>query len=314
MWNLKILNFQLTNFASPMDEDKTNRLYQIFMEVDDFCKGYETYLKQHSLPTDARRRPGPQAKLSLSEIMTLVIFYHQSGFRCFQYYYEDLVLGELKTYFPQALSYNRFVERLPHIGLALYLFSQWCCLKAQRTGIYFADSKKLPVCDNKRIHSNRVFKEMAGRGKSSTGWFYGLKLHLLVNQLGEIVHFVITPANFSDNNKLVLDQLLEGLKGKCFGDKGYLTKFFDDFLQKGIQLITRIRKNMKNALTQLEDKYWVRKRAVIESINDLLMTVFDIDHSRHRSPWNAIIHTIAGICAYSYYPEKPSAFIPFLIN
>jgi hypothetical protein len=223
-------------------------------------------------------------------------------------------LGELRSFFPRALSYQRFVELIPRVAVPLYLFCQWCCWRAQKTGIYFADSKKLPVCDNRRIHSNRVFKGLAGRGKSSTGWFYGLKLHLVVNNLGQIVHFMFTAANVSDNAKGVLDKLLDGLKGKCFADKGYLTKFFDTFLQQGIQLVTRIRKNMKNALMQLSDKYWLRKRAVIESINDLLMSVFDIDHTRHRSPWNAIVHAIAGLCAYDYYQHKPSVFIPFELN
>lgn len=297
-----------------LDESKTNRLYQIFIEVDDFCKVYESHISERGLMPCGKRRRGPKPSLSLSEIMTLAIFYHQSGFRCFQYYYEDMVLGELKAFFPSAVSYNRFVELLPSIALPLYFFGQWCCCKAKKTGVYFVDSKKLPVCDNKRIHSNRVFKEVAGRGKSSTGWFYGLKLHLTINHLGEIAQFVFSAANVSDNDKKVLDKLLHGLNGKCFGDKGYLTKFFEHFFQNGIQLVTRIRKNMKNSLVQLADKFWLRKRAIIESVNDLLMTVFDIDHTRHRSPWNAVIHAIAGICAYHFYPEKPSVFIPFLLN
>lgn len=297
-----------------LDESKTNLLYQIYIEVDDFCKSYESYAFERGLAPYIHNRPGPPPTLSLSEVMTLTIFYHQSGFRCFQYYYQTLVLGELKSFFPRTVSYNRFVELLPGIARPLYFFGQWCCCKAKKTTIYFADSKKLPVCDNKRIHSNQVFKGVAGRGKSSTGWFYGLKLHMIINHLGEIVQFVFTSANVSDNHKRVLDRLLDDLHGKCFADKGYLTKFFDHFFTKGIQLITRLRKNMKNALVQLEDKYWIRKRAVIESVNDILMTVFDIDHTRHRSPWNAVIHAIAGVCAYHFYPEKPSAFIPFLIN
>jgi hypothetical protein len=249
-----------------------------------------------------------------SEIMTLLIFYHHSGYKNFQYYYEGCVLNELKSFFPGAVSYHRFIELIPRAGLPLYFFCQSECCRAERTGIYFADSKKLPVCDNRRIHSNRVFEGVAKRGKSSTGWFFGLKLHLVVNNLGQIVRFRFTAANVSDNNKDVLDKLLKDLVGKCFADKGYISKFFENYFQQGIQLVTRIRKNMKNALVQLSDKYWLLKRGVIESINDLLMTVFDIDHTRHRSPWNAIVHAIGGLCAYSYYPNKPSVFIPFEIG
>jgi Transposase DDE domain len=297
-----------------LDESKINRLFQIFIEVDDFCKAYDSYLLEHGLLNGGKKRPGPRRSLSLSEIMTLAIFYHQSGFRCFQYYYETLVLGELKSFFPSAVSYSRFIELLPSVASRLLLFGQWCGCKAEKTGIYFADSKKLPVCENSRMKSNRVFKGVAGYGKSSTGWFYGLKLHLIINHLGEIVQFALTTANVSDNNKKVLDCLLHDLKGKCFADKGYLTKFFEHFYQKGIQLVTRIRKNMKNGLFQLADKFWLKKRAIIESVNDLLMTVFDIDHSRHRNPWNAVIHAIAGVCAYHFYPQKPAVFIPFLIQ
>jgi hypothetical protein len=295
-----------------LDESKKNLLIQIFVEVDDFMLAYESYLRSKTLPgSDYHRRPGPSPSLSGSEIMTLLIFYHQSGYRCFQYYYENCVMSELRTFFPRVVSYHRFIELIPRMAVELYLFCQLNCLQAQRTGIYFADSKKLPVCDNRRINSNRVFKDVAQRGKSSTGWFYGLKLHLIVNNLGQIVNFVFTAANITDNTKGVLDKLFDGLTGKCFADKGYLTQFFENYLEKGIQIVTKIRKNMKNGLMSLSNKYWLRKRALIESINDLLMTVFDIDHTRHRSPWNAIIHAIGGLCAYHYYPNKPSAFIPF---
>jgi hypothetical protein len=291
-----------------LDKYKETRLYEVFMDVDDFTKTFESFERKNLL-LPGPERPGPKRSMSKSEILCILIFYHYSGYKCFQYYYESLILNDLHSFFPHAVSYTRFVASIGTVGKHLYLFALLRCALSEQGGIYFADSKKLPVCDNRRIPSNRVFKDVAGRGKSSTGWFYGLKAHLLINNVGQIVHFLITPANFSDNNKAVLDRLLADVTGKCFADKGYLTKFFEHFLQKGIQIITKIRKNMKNSLIQLNDKYWVRKRAVIESVNDLLMTVFDIDHTRHRSPWNAIIHAIAGITAYSYYPQKPSVFI-----
>ena len=291
-----------------LDKTKENILYQLFMDIDDFMQALEAY--QAKVNGGKRRnRPGSKASMSQSELMTILVFYHYSGYKCFQYYYEEMVLKDLESEFPKAISYSYFVSQIGKLAQPLFLFAQWRAQQAQRTGIYFADSKKLPVCDNRRIHSNRVFEGVAGRGKSSTGWFYGLKTHLIVNNLGEIVHFVITPANFTDNNFKVLDFLLDDLQGKCFADKGYLTKFFEHFLDKGIHLITKIRKNMKNVLMNIADKLWLRKRAMIESINDLLMTVFDIDHSRHRSPWNAIVHAIAGLIAYSYYPHKPTVFI-----
>jgi hypothetical protein len=292
-----------------MDKDKENLLYQIFFEVDNFVKEYDTYEQGKNTGTPQRRLPGPIPSLSMSEKMTILIFYHQSGYRCFQYYYEQLVLVQLRSFFPKIVSYQRFVSMIGQCSQLLFLYAHYKCSLSRQTGIYFADSKKLPVCDNIRIPSNKVFLGVAGRGKSSTGWFYGLKLHLIINNLGEINNFVITSANFADNDKKVLDVLLKGAKGKCFADKGYLTKFFEHFYDQGIQLIAKIRKNMKNAIMKFTDKCWSRKRAVIESVNDLLMSVFDIDHTRHRNPWNAVTHVIAGVAAYSFYPEKPSVFI-----
>jgi hypothetical protein len=291
-----------------LDEDKETLLYQIFIDVDDFSKALDSFETSHELGCRSTR-PGPRRSMSESEVLSILIFYHSSGFKCFQYYYESLILNDLRSFFPHAVSYTRFVAIMGQVAKPLYLFAQLRCAMSQRGGIYFADSKKLPACDNRRIPSNKVFKDVAGRGKSSTGWFYGLKAHLLVNNVGQIVQFLITPANFADNNKAVLDKLLADIQGKCFADKGYLTKFFEHFLQKGVQIITKVRKNMKNPIMQTTDKLWLRKRAVIESINDILMSVFDIDHTRHRSPWNAIINAIAGITAYSYYPQKPSVFI-----
>lgn len=174
--------------------------------------------------------------MSHSEIMTILVYYHYSGYKCFQYYYEQMVLkGELRSYFPKALSYSAFIEQIPHQLLYVYLLLKVCTAESRRTGNYFADSKKLPVCDNRRIYSHRVFAGLAGRGKSSTGWFYGLKLHLLINQYGEIVNFHLTLGNVADNNAEVLRRLLSGCRGKCYADKGYLTRLFEAFYQQGIQ-------------------------------------------------------------------------------
>ncbi len=292
-----------------LDEFKENMLYQIFLDADDFFQEWDNYLQQRGLQ-DKPVRYVPRPRLTISEMVTILIFYHYSGYKCFQYYYEDMVQKELSSYFPGLVTYHRFIELLASCFWPAYLFAQYSSLRSKHTGLYFIDSKKLPVCDNRRIHSNRVFKDVAQRGKTSTGWFYGLKLHLVINNLGEIIHFVVTPANVSDNTRKVLDILFKDLKGKCFGDKGYLTRFFDHFYKKGLHLVTKIRKNMKNKVMDISDKLLFRKRAVIESVNDILMTVFDIDHTRHRSPKNALIHLFAGLAAYAYYPEKPAVFIP----
>jgi len=134
-------------------------------------------------------------------------------------------------------------------------------------------------------------------------------LHLLINEYGEIINFIITPGNIADNNDHALRTLLAGCQGKCYADKGYLTKIFEELYEQGLYLITKIRKNMKNKLMLFSDKIKLKKRGLIESVNDLLMTVFDIDHTRHRSPVNAIAHAFSGLIAYCFYEQKPSAFI-----
>jgi len=241
-----------------------------------------------------------QPVLSDSELLTILVFYQFSGYKCFQYYYQLCVGIRLKSYFPRLISYARFVALIPRLLPGLYVFLKWRTLLSQRTGWYVIDSKPLPVCHNRRIHSNSVFQEQAKRGKSSLGWFYGLKAHLVINQQGELINFVFTPGNVADNNQGVLRYLFEGLKGKCFGDRGYMTALFEEFYQQGLQLITKLRANMKNKLLLLEDKLKLRKRAIVESVNDILTSVFELQHTRHRSAVNAITHMLAALTAYCF--------------
>ncbi len=289
---------------SQISEEK---LIEIFIAVDDFTNLFHQWLAARCLQPP--RQPTRQTQLSESEMLTILVYYHHSGYKNFQYYYQRLVEPMMKTYFPRLISYQRFIDLIPRQIPLLHLLSKCLCLLNKRTGCYFADSKKLPVCDNRRIHSHRVFADIASRGKSSTGWFYGLKLHLVINELGQVMSYLITPASVSDNNPTVLRRLLKGLKGKCYADKGYLSKLFEEFYQQGLQLVTRIRKNMANVLMDLDDKIRLKKRGLIESVNDILMSVLDIDHSRHRSPANALVHTMAGMVAYHFCDGKPSVFI-----
>lgn len=287
-----------------------NKLIEIFIFVDDFCKNLEHWVDANKMEDFYK----PQGQLSISEILTILIYYHHSGYKCFQYYYNRMVLTDLLDYFPGAVSYKRFLSFIPKCFNHLYFLGQIQSKMAKRTGTYFIDSKKLPVCHNKRIHSNKVFCDLAKRGKSSTGWFYGFKVHLVINELGEIVNFMITSANVMDNNPEVLKRMLKDLQGHCFGDKGYLTKLFEEFYSSGLKMVTKIRKNMKNKLMDLTDRMWLLKRAVIESVNDILMTVCDIDHTRHRSPINAICHMMGGLIAYNFLDNKPAVHLPNWIN
>ena len=178
------------------------------------------------------------------------------------------------------------------------------------SGINFVDSTTLSVCDNHRISSNRVFAGVAKRGKSSTGWFYGFKLHIAINDRGEILSFCITAGNVDDRDWKVLDLLTREMFGKLFADKGYISpKLFDKLWERGVQLITKVKKNMKNKLMDYTDKLFLRKRAVIESVNDFLKNICQIEHSRYRSVSSFLINVISGLIAYSFLPSKPSLHI-----
>ena len=226
-----------------------------------------------------------------------------------RYFYQRLVQPQMRSYFPRLVSYNRFIELVPRQAALLHVLTKYLALTNKRTGCCFADSKKLPVCANHRIHSHRVFAHIASRGKSSTGWFYGLKLHLVINELGQIMNYLITAANVADNNSDVLRRLLGGLRGRCHGHKGYLFRLFEEFYQQGLRLITKVRSNMKNQFLEIDDKLRLKKRALIESVNDILMSVQDVDHRRHRSPLNALVHTLAGLVAYHFYDTKPCVYV-----
>jgi transposase len=159
---------------------------------------------------------------------------------------------------------------------------------------------------NQRIHSHKVFVGLAGRGKTSTGWFFGFKLHLVVNDQGEILRFCLTPGNVDDRKPV--PHLAKKLFGKLFGDKGYISQPLAQSLRDlfDLQLITKLRRNMKNQLMTWSDRILLRRRAIIETIIDQLKNISQIEHSRHRSVTNYFVNVLCGLIAYCRRPSKPS--------
>jgi hypothetical protein len=173
------------------------------------------------------------------------------------------------------------------------------------TGIAFIDSTSIAVCHNKRIRRNKVFKNLAQRGKTTSGWFYGFKLHLIINDRGEILAFQLTPGNISDVS--MAETISKGILGKLFGDKGYVSaKLTKQLFERGLHLFTTVKSKMKQKLLSLRDKLLLRKRSIIETVNDQLKNISQIEHTRHRSPQNFLINLLSGITAYSLQPKKPS--------
>lgn len=285
------------------------KLIEIFCDCDDFCIFFEQWQKSKMIDSESKqRKPTRTTGLSLSECMCIMIVYHHSGMKCFQYYYQEMVMKEMRGYFPKIPCYERFVQLIPRTSVALFMFVNLFRM-GRALGCYFADSKKLPVCDNLRIRSNKVFKGIACRSKSSTGWFYGLKLFLVINAYGEVMKCLVTPAGIADNNLSMMKKIFKNLMGYAFADKGFLSQpAFEYFYQAGLKIVTTIRKNMKNKLMPMFERLCRMKRGVIESVNDLLMTLCDIDHTRHRSPINCIAHAYAGVAAYTYLDKLPTIF------
>ena len=276
-------------------------LLNLFVDVDDFC---QMLTVQQPQPVLGRaNRPGRKPSLAVSEVMTIVIYFHMSRYRDFKTYYTQYVQRHLTGEFPHLVSYTRFVELMSQTlwPLCLYLKTRL----GPVTGISFIDATALPVCHNRRIQRHRVFDGLAARGKTSMGWFFGFKLHLVVNDCGELLAFYLTPGNVDDRQPV--PHLAKSLFGKLFGDKGYISQpLADQLLEQDVQLITGLRKNMKNRLLPLFDKLMLRKRALIETIIDQLKNISQIAHTRHRGVDNFLVNLVAGLIAYSHQPKKPS--------
>ena len=218
----------------------------IFCDTDDFCKAYEEYCRNKLLMD--KEEVIPRTRMSLSEIMTILIMYQLSGYKTFKWYYTKHLMKHQRKDFPDLVSYNRFVEIMKFALVPLILYT----IKARSgkcSGISFVDSTPLKVCDNHRIYSHRVFKDYAKKGKSSMGWFYGFKLHFIINECGEILSFCLTSGNVDDRNEEVMESLTKEIFGKLFADRGYISqKLFEKLYAKNITLVTRAKKNMKNKL------------------------------------------------------------------
>ena len=279
-----------------------NTLTTLFVLVDDFCKEFMPEWERHLLESNIKKRKR-DGRLSPSEIMTVCIHFHQSHYRTFKHYYQDHVCKHLRHLFPKLVSYERFVSLMKSVIVPLCFFLQ--SFKGEKTGIYFVDSTLLKVCHIKREKQHKVFKGLTEKSRSTMGWFLGFKLHLVVNDKGEVMAFKISAGNVDDRKPV--PNLVKNLIGKLVGDKGYISqKLFEQLYQQGLQLITKIKKNMKNKLMSVTDKLLLRKRAIIESVNDQLKNISQIEHTRHRSVWNFAVNILAGLCAYMLQPKKPS--------
>lgn len=279
-----------------------DKITEIFYLTDEFCKEFEKTVSNYTLGNTPKKKP----KMSSSEVITIMVLFHYGTFKNLKHFYQYFVKEHLTNEFPHTVSYNRFVELMQSAVLPMTLFLKTCCL-GKCTGISFIDSTSISVCKNKRIPRHKVFDGIAQRGKSTMGYFFGFKLHFVINDRGEILNFVITPGNTDDRAPLQDKRFIKKLRGKLYADKGYVSQKLTEILfVDGLHLITHIRNNMKNVLMEMKDKILLRKRSVIETINDELKNICSIEHSRHRSFENFITNLISGLIAYCFFPKKPA--------
>ncbi|MDO5666122.1 MAG: IS982 family transposase [Bacteroidia bacterium] len=284
-------------------EDKVT---DIFFIIDEFFKEFDTIIREHSLENPGTKKRNRKFTMSESEVMTILLLFHFGAFKNLKSFYVFYVQRHMQKDFPATVSYNRFVELQRRVCIPLAVFVKMMCL-GKCTGISFIDSTPLRSCHIKREKQHKTFKGIAAKGQCSIGWFYGFKLHLIINDKGEILDFILTPGNVDDREPLKSMDLHKRIFGKLFGDKGYISKdLFEQLFVDGVHLITKLRKNMKNALMLLQDRIMLRKRALIESVNDELKNMCQIEHTRHRSFDNFVINILSALAAYSFFPKKPS--------
>ncbi len=277
-------------------------LVKIFCEISDFCKLFEKETKIKLLGHGKLRNR--RYSLEMSEILTIIIYYQYSGYKTFKDYYTKHVLINMRSDFKNLVSYNRFIELQKLAAIPLILFFKFYRLN-QCTGISFIDSLPLKVCHIKREYSHKLFKDIAKKGKTSVGWFFGFKLHFVINHQGEIIDCYITSGNVADNDKNVIYKITKNLFGKLVGDKGYIG-CFDMLFEKGINLLHKLRSNMKNKLISIEDKLLLGKRGIIESVGNILKNKFNLEHTRHRSKIGFFNNIFSTLIAYAFKSSKPA--------
>lgn len=282
------------------------KLVEIFYVVDEFCKESQAFIDKKSLHSDNKAHRNRKPRMSDSEVMTILIVFHLSRMRDLKSFYLGYIAHHCKEEFPKQLSYNRFVERQTSVGVYLLLFLNLRCL-SPCTGISFIDSTPIRACELKRAKRHKSLKMGAEYGFSSMGCFYGFKLHIIINDKGELLDFRLTPANTDDRLPLYDKSFTDKLYGKLVADKGYISQgLFEHLFIDDIHLVTRKKKNMKNSLMLLTDKILLRKRVLVECVNDELKNVCQIEHTRHRSIHNFMVNLIAGLIAYQTLEKKTS--------
>src|SRR4051812_1855153 len=224
--------------VAPTDSRPRNRL--LYRPAMTSKRPNSTGSRLYSAMADRAEPPGRAFKLTRGNQRTSTPRrFHLSPFKYFKVFYRYGIGQQHRACFRELPHYDRFVGLMPRLFAPLMVLLH--SLNGAQTDIYFADSTKLAVCHNRRIHPLKVFDGLAARGKTSMGWFFGLKLHFVINHKGQIMALKIPPGNTADST--VLEEMTRHLVGKLYADKGYIGQdLFKTLWQRGLHLITGIRR------------------------------------------------------------------------
>lgn len=283
-----------------------NKVIEIFCEVDDFLKEFDEFETKKLISKGETMYRNRKSTMSLSEKMTIYICFHLSSYTNFKRYYNELVKPQWADMFPNLITYERFNQTQDRLFVPLLLYLNNCRL-GKCTGISFVDSTTLHVCHIKREKQHKVFMGMATKSKSTMGWFFGFKLHLIINDKGEILSFSLSRANKDDRDEDIMKNMVEQIFGKLVGDRGYISEKLAQYLwNNGVELIYKRRKNMKEMNLSDTDKVLIRKRALIETVNDELKNICCLQHTRHRAVQGFLNNLVTALIAYQFLDKKPA--------
>lgn len=273
----------------------------LFCWVDDFYISINKEKRKIQNKNNSRK-PTRITSLTDSEIVTIILMFQQSPCKNFKYFYNSY-LQLYKPEFPKMPTYERFVALMPRVLYLLVILL--CCILRRDSKVAYVDSTSLNVCHPKRITRNKVFKGLATIGKTTKGWFFGFKLHIIIDDKGNLMSAKLTKGNVDDRS--VVPQMTADMLGFLFADKGYISReLFLRLLARGLKLITGIKHNMQNILMTFEEKVLLRKRSLVETVFDYLKNKLMLEHSRHRSFVNMLVHIVSTLIVYQIKPTKPS--------
>jgi hypothetical protein len=277
-------------------------ILRLFYDCEEFCRKFVPHV-QTSQSAEGEKHRLRHPTLRVSEVRTILILFQTSGFRTLKTCYLHSICQHLTRSFPQRVRYSRVVELEAEslVPLAAFLTTRF----GRCPGLSFLDWTPRKVCHNLRLKSHKVFKDIAQRGVSSTGWCSGFTVPLVLSDGGELLAVMFTPGNVDARNPV--PKFARRLFGNLVGERGSISQaLFSQLWDQGVPLLTKLKKKMQPPLLPLWDKILLRKRTLIETVNDPLKNICQLEHPRHRSLTNGVVHVLSALIAYTYQEKKPS--------